>query len=150
MVASEIGRTVWALVALGGGRFGRILAVSRQAHLAGRGTWIRLRGQRPRKRKGAVAWVVSGIRCDELVVMLVVVLLWLLLVRAFPAWIAGGSAFRSRSTRRVRRVTIAKTREADGARLHAVARDIDLVGNDERLRRLVSLVAYRRRLLRSV
>lgn len=94
---------------LGGGRFGRILAVSRQAHLAGRGTWIRLRGQRPRKRKGAVAWVVSGIRCDELVVMLVVVLLWLLLVRAFPAWIAGGSTFRSRSTRRVRRVTIAKT-----------------------------------------
>jgi hypothetical protein len=149
VVAGKISRAVWTLVTLGGGRFGRILAVSRQTHLASRSTWIRLRGQRPRKRKGAVAWVISRVGCDELMVMLGVVLL-LLVWRAFPACIAGGSAFHSRHTCRVGRVAITKTREADWARLHIVARDVDLVRDDERLCRLISLVVCRRRLLRSV
>jgi hypothetical protein len=78
-----------------------------------------------------------------MLMMLVMVLLWLLLGRAFPTRTAGGGSFRSRSTRRVRRVTVAKTREADWACLHAVARDIDLVGDNERLGHLIRPVVRR-------
>ena len=83
--------------------------------------------------------------------LVVMLLLRLLLGRAFPTCITGGSTFGRRSTRRVWRVTIAKTREADWACLHVVACDVDLVGDgDERLRHLVSLGVRRRGLLRTV
>jgi hypothetical protein len=86
-----------------------------------------------------------------LVMVLLLLLLLLLLGRTFPACITGRGAFRSRSTRRVRRVAIAKTRETDRARLHVVACDVDLVGDgNERLRHLVSLAVCRCRRLRNV
>ena len=128
------------------------MTISRQTHLASWGAWVRLRGQWPGERECAVARIVSRIWGDELVMMLVVMLLLrLLLGRAFPTCITGGSTFGRRSTRRVWRVTIAKTREADWACLHVVACDVDLVGDgDERLRHLVSLGVRRRGLLRTV
>jgi len=118
------------------------LAVSGQTHLTCWGARVRLWRQRSWKRKGAVAWIVAWIWCDELVVMLVVLLGMLgMLGRTFPTCVASGSriAFGSRATGRVWRVAIAEAGQADWARLHVVAGDICMIGDDERLGDLVGL-----------
>jgi len=114
------------------------LTVSRKTHLTGWGARVRLWRQRPRKREGAVAWVVTGIWCDELVVVLVLLLVLLLLGMlgsTFPTRVASGSRIPlgGRAARRVRRVAIAEARKADRARLHVVARDVCMVRDEKRL-----------------
>ena len=138
-MSRKVGGAIWAFVALSRGRFWSVLAVSWQTHLTCRGARVWLWGQRPWKRKGTVARIVARIWCDELMMMLVVLLG--MLGRTFPTCVTSGSriAFGGRAAGRVWRVAIAEAGQADWARLHVVAGDVCMVGDDERLGDLVGL-----------
>lgn len=81
VVSREVCRAVGALVALRRWRFGGILAVSRQTHLASRGARVGFWRSRARKGECATARVVAWVWRNQLVMVLLVV--WRLLGRAF-------------------------------------------------------------------
>jgi hypothetical protein len=132
-MARKVGRAVRAFVTLGRRRFGRVLAVSGKAHLASGGAWVLFWGHGPGERKCAVAWVVAGVGCNKLVM-----LLWGmrgLLRRTFAARV--GTALERDSPGCGWRVVVVEARHADRARLHVVGRDTAVLGNKEGLGGLV-------------
>lgn len=78
VVSSEVGRAIRAFVALRRWRFVFILGVTGQAHLALRGTGIVVGSQRTWEGHGTVAWDITGVGGNGLVVMVVVVVMLML------------------------------------------------------------------------
>lgn len=135
-------------------RLGCVLPVARKAHLAGWRTWVWLWRQGTRESECAVSRIVAGVGCNELMVVLVLVVLVVLgrlLGRSFAGAVSRScTAFGGRSPRRVWPVSIAKAGNTDGARLHLVARNAAILWNDERLRDLGRLGAFLCGFLRDV
>ena len=75
VVSSEVSRAIRAFVALRRWRFVFILGVTGQAHLALRGTRIVVGSQRTWEGHGTVAWDITGVGGNGLVVMVVVMLM---------------------------------------------------------------------------
>lgn len=150
MVPREVGGAVRALVALRGRRLGGVLPVARKAHLAGWRTRVGLWRQGARESECAVSRIVAWVGCNELMVMLVVVL-GRLLGRSFAGAVSRScTAFCGRSTRHVWPISIAKAGNADGTRLHLVARNTAILWDDERLRDLGRLRGFLCGFLRDV
>jgi hypothetical protein len=74
VVSRKVGGAVGAFVTLCRRRFGCVLAIAWQTHLASRGTRIRLWWQRAGKRESAVAGIIAQVWRDELVMVLLVLL----------------------------------------------------------------------------
>lgn len=142
MVSREVGGAVGAFVALRRRRFGGVLAIARQAHLASWGAWVGFWRPRTRERERATAWVVTRVWRNQLVMVLRVV--WWLLGRAFlrcgPN--RGCRCFNGRNTGRRGRIAIAKAGEADWTCLHVFARDAGVFRDDEWLCCLVDVCAH--------
>jgi hypothetical protein len=129
VVSREVGGAVWTFVALGGWRLGAVL-VPRQTHLARRCPGVVLWLQRSGEGEGTVAGVLIGIGGN------VLVMLWrrrlLVLGRAFHVDLRSG-ALHGRCGGSMVGVVGAKAGEADGARLHVVARHAARLGDDQGL-----------------
>lgn len=133
-MSREVGGAIGTFVSFGRRRLGSVLTVTWKTHLTGWSPWV-LHWHWAREGKCAVTRIVARIWRYQLVMMLllllllvVVVLLWRLLRHVFLCRIRpwAGRHINGRSTGCGRRITIAKARKADRARVHGISRDSGL------------------------